>query len=296
MNARRALRTAALALPLATLAARADGVTLSYAASIYTDAKDVALKSPEGVACTESSFVVADTGNRRLLTYSLRDGIIGPTGEVKLAQLPSPVRVQVDGKGNVLVLDGKSHRIVRVDAKGGFGGVLAFKGGPAAPVVASFKLDSADGIYALDIASGKVLVADASGAVSRELELPRGTTFTDIAVDGGGTIYGVDGVNASVWSAERGGTAFRQLGKSLRDRMSFAGYVLAHQGKLYIVDQNGMGIVVLGGDGSYLGRQLSIGWADGFVYYPAQLCINEKGEALLADRANNRVQLFTMVQ
>ena len=48
----------------------------------------------------------------------------------------------------------------------------------------------------------------------------------------------------------------------------------------------------LGADGSFQGRQLAIGWSDGFVYYPAQLCMNASGEAYLADRGNNRVQIF----
>jgi DNA-binding beta-propeller fold protein YncE len=291
MNARTALRVLALILPLA---ARAEPLAFSYTASIYQDAKEVALRSPEGVACTGGSLVVADTGNRRLLTFALKEsGIIAQTGEVKLGQLPSPVRIQVDGKGNLLVLDGKSHKIVRVDANGGFGGFVELKGAPAAPMILGFKLDSADNVYALDVASGKVLVADSTGTVTRAVDLPKGLVISDVAVDGGGTIYALDGVGATVWSAAKGATAFTQLGKSLKDRMSFPSYVVAHQGKLILVDQHGMGLVVLGLDGSYLGRQLAIGWSDGFVYYPSQLCINEKGESFIADRGNNRVQQFS---
>ena len=59
-----------------------------------------------------------------------------------------------------------------------------------------------------------------------------------------------------------------------------------------MVDQYGNGIVVLGADGSFQGRQLAIGWGDGVLYYPGQLCINARGEAFIADRSNNRVQIF----
>ncbi|HEX9289753.1 MAG TPA: hypothetical protein VF904_09520 [Anaeromyxobacteraceae bacterium] len=291
MNARTALRALAVLLPLA---ARADSLSFTYSASIYQDAKEVALRSPEGVACTGGSLVVADTGNRRLLTFALKEsGIISQTGEVKLGQLTSPVKLQVDGKGNLLALDGKSHKIVRVDANGGFGGFVELKGAPATPMILGFKLDAADNLYALDVASGKVLVADLAGSVIRAVDLPKGPVISDIAADGGGTIYAVDGVGATVWSAAKGATAFTQLGKSLKDRMSFPSYIVAHQGKLILVDQNGMGLVLLGLDGSYLGRQLAIGWNDGFVYYPSQLCINEKGDSFVADRGNNRVQQFT---
>src|SRR6266496_749666 len=258
MNARTALRALAVLLPLA---ARADSLSFTYSASIYQDAKEVALRSPEGVACTGGSLVVADTGNRRLLTFALKEsGIISQTGEVKLGQLTSPVEL---------------------------------KGAPATPMILGFKLDAADNLYALDVASGKVLVADLAGSVIRAVDLPKGPVISDIAADGGGTIYAVDGVGATVWSAAKGATAFTQLGKSLKDRMSFPSYIVAHQGKLILVDQNGMGLVLLGLDGSYLGRQLAIGWNDGFVYYPSQLCINEKGDSFVADRGNNRVQQFT---
>ncbi len=60
------------------------------------------------------------------------------------------------------------------------------------------------------------------------------------------------------------------------------------------IDQNGDGLGVLGLDGSYQGRQLGVGWGEGLVYYPDQLCIDEVGSAFLADRYNNRVQIFGM--
>ena len=39
------------------------------------------------------------------------------------------------------------------------------------------------------------------------------------------------------------------------------------RGTIYIVDGNGSGIVVLGKDGSFVGRQLSMGWNEGLFYY-----------------------------
>jgi hypothetical protein len=74
--------------------------------------------------------------------------------------------------------------------------------------------------------------------------------------------------------------------------MNFPTYLTGGKGKFFLVDQNGNGIVVLGADGSFQGRQLAIGWGDGFLYYPAQLCINAGGDAFIADRSNNRVQIF----
>jgi hypothetical protein len=63
-----------------------------------------------------------------------------------------------------------------------------------------------------------------------------------------------------------------------------------------VVDQNGSGIVILGLDGSFRGRQLRMGWKDGFLRYPSQLCIDDRGNVFIADRGNNRVDVFTIVQ
>jgi hypothetical protein len=297
MNARRTLLIATLLLSLAPVPGRAETMSFTWGASVYQDAKEAALKGPEGVACTSTSLAVADTGNGRILTFALKEGGgIAQTGEVKLTQLPWPVRLQVDAKGNLLALDGKSHRIMRVEANGAFGGFVELRSGPAAPIVTAFKLDGADNLYALDVGSGKVLVAGPAGNVTRQLDLPVGPVFTDIAVDAGGTVFAVDGAGAAVWSAARAATAFTQLGRSLRDRMSFPGYLTIYQGKILLVDQNGMGLLLLGLDGAYLGRQLAIGWSDGYLYYPSQLCMNEQGDAFVADRGNNRVQRFTTVR
>jgi hypothetical protein len=296
--ARNMVLLVAAALVAAPGTVDAESVAFTYAYSIYADGKDkeMPLKSPEGVACTDSAVVVADTGNRRLLTFSLKTGRAGTGTEVKLTQLTSPARVQVDTKGNLLALDGKTHRIVRVGANGGFGGYLEVSGAssPAlGTVVGAFKLDGADNVYLLDIAAGKVVVADPAGKVTRELPLPSGM-FTDIAVDVAGTLFAVDAVTATVWSADKSATAFKPLTGSLKDRMNFPIYMTASKGKLFLVDQYGSGIVLLGLDGAYLGRQLSIGWSDGLVNYPAQLCINDHGEAFVADRFNNRVQNFAI--
>jgi hypothetical protein len=35
-----------------------------------------------------------------------------------------------------------------------------------------------------------------------------------------------------------------------------------------------------------------MGWGNGLVYYPAQVCIGSAGEVAIADRYNNRVQVF----
>jgi hypothetical protein len=54
--------------------------------------------------------------------------------------------------------------------------------------------------------------------------------------------------------------------------------------------------VVLGQDGSYLDTLSGMGWKDGFLRYPSQMCITDDGEIFIADTRNNRVQIFKMLE
>lgn len=290
--------SAAALLLLAAATARAQPVSLAFEQSIYADAQDVALLRPEGVACAENgTVVVADTGNGRLVTFGWKDGRLSGGNAVKVPQLGYPVRLQLDGKGNLVALDGRSRRLVRLDAKGAFTGNVEPKGVPGAALLpVSFKLDGADALYVLDAATRRVVVLDASGNFTRQLELPADGTFTDLAVDAAGTIYAIDAVGVVLWAAERAGAAFKPLTASMKDKMNFPAYLAAGKGKLFAVDQHGNGVVVLGIDGSYQGRQLSIGWNDGLLYYPSQLCVTDGGLFFVADRGNNRVQIFSRVK
>jgi hypothetical protein len=162
--------------------------------------------------------------------------------------------------------------------------------------VTAFKLDASDAIYLLDGAARRVLVLGADGTVARQLVLPPTGQFIDVAVDLAGTVFAVDPVGAEVWSAPKSATRFTVLAQGMKDRLSFPAYIATTRSKLFLVDQNGHGIVTLGIDGSYQGRQLSLGWNDGLVSYPAQMCVTEGGALFVADRYNHRVQQFSVAR
>lgn len=289
----------ALALLLGGVPARA-AVSLLHTASVYEDDKGKPLKDVDGVACADGGrFVVADSGNGRILDLRVAGKVVSGGAEWRVPELPYPTRLELGGKGVLYVLDRKVQRIGRVDAQGKFLGFVELKGDnvPAGVVPGSFKVDAAENLYVLDLASAKILVADATGQVVRQLELPRGgALFLDIAVDPAGAIYAVDAVGPSIWVAEKGAGAFRPLVKSLREWATFPTNATVSSGRLLVVDQAGQGLLVLGLDGTYQGRLLGMGWSDGAVYYPSQICVTDAGSAFLADRGNSRVQIFAMTR
>lgn len=294
------MRTTIFVLLLAAAAVRGPAravpaAGLRFQRAIYVDSAGVALRNPEGVACDErGTVVVADTGNGRLLTYAWKDGALEGGTQVKIPQVTYPVRVQIDPEGFVLALDRRSRRIARMDARGEFAGWLDPRGASGPVTVASFKLDAAGNVYVLDVVAHKVLVVSPEGSVKRELPVPQASGITDVAADSAGRVYVVDAVAAVVFSAEPEASSFQPLSKSLKEMVGFPIYLSPDdRGKLYLVDQNGNGVVRIGIDGTFQGRELAMGRGEGGVYYPAQLCITQGGDVFIADRSNNRVQVFS---
>ena len=284
----------ALAAVLAAGSAGADSLSLRFSNSIYQDDKDIALHDPDGVACTDSTLVVADTANARFVKYQLQNGAPVSSAVMKIESFQQPTALQFDTKGNLFVLDRKARRIGRIDPQGAFGGWVELKGiaSPEAVVPVAFKVDGSDGFVLLDAPARRVLVLDPAGQVTRQVPLPPGE-FTDVAVDPAGVLFAVDSTDSVVWGAEKGATAFKALSKSLKDVLVFPAFLVATpKGVLLVADQHGHGVVLVGNDGAFLGRQLGQGFIEGNLYYPSQICMNGKGEVFVADRYNNRVQVF----
>jgi sugar lactone lactonase YvrE len=281
----------ALACAVPAGRARADGLSLRFSTSVYQDEKEGALRSPEGVACTDGALFVADTANARIVKYVLQNGAPVASMAMKFEQLRQPTALQLDGKGNLLVLDRRARQIGRVDPQAAFAGWVEVKGAEGVVPIA-FKVGPAGEVVLLDAAGRRVLALDASGTVTRQVPLPQGE-FTDVAVDASGVLYAVDSTASVVWSAAKDAAAFKPFTKSLKDVLTFPTYLApTSRGVILVVDQHGHGVVLVGNDGSYMGRQLAPGFNEGVLYYPGQLCMNDRGQVIVADRDNNRVQIF----
>jgi hypothetical protein len=280
----------------------AGALKLKYVTTVLKDDKEGQLRQPEGVACSDKGvLVVADTGNDRLLRYTYQDKALKGGTEIKVPQLVYPVRVQLNSKGDIFALDGKNHSIVHLNPEGGFVGIVEPKGvtDPAKFVTKSFKIDASDNIYLLDILGERVLQLDPAGNLLKKIPFPKGYGFiSDLAVTLGGDILLLDSVDSVIYTAKKDKPVFVPLTKSMHDYMNFASYITtgASGGEIYLLDQDGGAVVSVGPDGSFQGRQLSLGWKTGFLYYPSQLCVNRNGDFIIADRNNSRVQIFESVK
>ena len=294
----------AVALLLAAHAAAApaaadEALKLRHAATIYADAEGVPLRVPQGVGCgAGDAILVADSGNGRVLRVEVSGALARVTGVVKLPEIAYPIRVDGDAAGTLVVLDGKSRRLARVRADGSFGGWIEVRQaeGAAAPVIRSFALGPQGVVTAADVAGRRVVQIAASGILERSIELPaEARGLTDVAVDGRGSIFALDGVGRRVWVARPEEAAFTPLSGSLSEDLDFPGALdVDPSGRLLVADQNGGGVVILGSDGSFRGRQSALGWKEGLLRYPTDLCSSRRGLVVIAERENQRVQVFAV--
>jgi DNA-binding beta-propeller fold protein YncE len=278
----------------------AQDVQLRPMRPIYVDSLGEKIDAPEGVASDGSSrLVVADTGNRRLLLFDVTEDAISPTAELRLSQLPVPVRVRFDAGGDILALDGKSHRIARLASDGSFKGFveLAPASGRRAVVVKSLDVDDDGNLYVLDTAGSRIVVTDGAGSRQRTIAFaPEAEFLSDLTVNASGAVFALDSVGRRVFVARKGDGALVPLTESMDEDMAFPTAITADgSGYLYISDRSGGGIVVLGENGSFQGRHSSRGRSQGFLWYPSGLA-TDGDHLFVADRGNNRIQVFAITR
>ena len=279
--------------------AAADAVQLRpLAAPVYVAEDGSGMLSPEGVGCGPATLLVADSGHSRILRYSMGNDDIRATSRYELPQIPSPIRAVLHPSGTILALDGKQRRVGKIGTDGAFAGYLDVRGADE-PMLRSIAVGEAggdDSIYLLDLGGARVLVVDLAGELRRTIALPADHGFpADVAVDRAGGVFVLDSVKRRVFRAAVGEDTFAVFAGDLDDVLVFPlGIAADAAGRLYLADAHDGAVVVLGRDGGFRGRHSRMGWGPGLLRYPSGLCVLDDGYVVVADRGNNRVQLFAI--
>lgn len=286
---------------LPAFSSAAETAKFIFLKAVYIDDKGKAIKYPQGVACDNNNLlIVADTVNNRLLKYVFKDAQLQGGSEIKIPEISFPVKVQVNSKGEIFVLNDKPIRILRLSPDGEFKGYVAPEGltSPPAFIPRSFRISGDDSIYILDILSSRVIILGPDGKFQRSVAFPEEYGFfSDLAINEAGNILLIDTLNSQLFIAGRDAEKFSPFSKAYKEYLDFpTNLTVDSRGLIYVIDQNGDGIGVFGKDGSFLNRQLTFGWKEGLFRYPSQICINGKGEAFIADRDNSRIQIFNILR
>jgi hypothetical protein len=274
---------------------------LRHVISVYFDGKGAGLNLPEGIACgANGQLVVGDTGNDRLLRFTFRDKTVSDGTEIKVPQVSAPSRVWLNSKGEIYALDSRLRRVVHLGPGGEFKEALPLGGVPAPTTIVAkdFAIDAADNIYVLDVFSARVLVLNAQGQFQKALLFPDEAGFgSNIAVDATGNILLLDAIKRRMFSAAKDASAFTPLGGDLTQFIAtLPSSMTASKGVIFVVEGNGSSIDGFARDGSFLARQLTMGWNEGSLNHPSQICINDKDEVFIADRDNSRIQVFQLIR
>ena len=286
-----------ITLPLSALAA--GQIKLKYVGTIYTDTTGAALNHPAGVTIADDLLLVADSGGKRILSYRIQGGEVTPD---KVYPLPNmfPLMVEPADNGGLYVLDGRAREIFVLGPDGKVKGKYAAKGLPDSKRIVPRSIRTgADGtLLVLDIFSARVLVFDRGGNFLRQLPFPAlYGAISDMTMDKRGNIYLLDSVQAAVWVARSGTDSFEALTSGMKDNMNFpTSLATDNLGNLFLVDKHGSGLAIVGSDGTFSGRRLSMGWSDSHLYYPNEISISDDGNLFIADTANNRIQQFNITE
>jgi len=287
---------------LTVLPSWAGAVTLRHVLSVYADEKDVGLNQPMGIACSdEARFAVADTGNKRVLLFKFDGSALSLLQNIKLGELPDPVKVAFDRKGGLVVFDAKARRLAQVSAEGKFVRYIEPTGMPDDKTIIpkSFSLDPEGRIYLLDIFGARVLVLDAEGKFLRQVRFPENYEFiSDILVTPKGAILAADSAASELYKASPEENQLKVLNSDLeKSQVRFPVAIgLDERNFIYLLDKHSGSVAVLGPDGSLQEHKLAEGWTEGALWYPAGICVNDYGRAFISDTDNNRVQVFEMVR
>jgi len=279
--------------------AQAERFIFKYALTIHKDGAGKALRMPEGVACKENGdILIADSGNGRLVLFKYQNGELDAGKAIKLPKKIYPTHVEFGPKGDIFVLDRRgARRIVRLDPNGKFRYFVTFKGLARLKdaVPSSFRVDAKGDLYVLNISANQILITNGDGLFKRAIPLPaKEPVYTDLTVSKDGAIFVATGASARIYVARPGSKSFSLLTKDLSRYMSFGSHIVLDKSEknIVVVDQHGDGLAILDINGIYRGRKLTRGWRDSYVHFPAQICFGKREALILADRNNNRVQIF----
>ena len=265
------------------------------------------LGKPYGVAARAGRIYIGDTVGRMVVLYDLPQRRYKRIGTDDPGALRMPFGLDLDGAGNLYVVDGTAKRVQVYDGDGKHLRTLGADIKWSRPagmalddarrriyVVDAGGVDKPDHkVWALDMDSGKLLFEFGTrGSAPGELNLPR-----DAAVNAAGEVLVVDGGNfrVQIYSAEgkflRGfGAVGRQTGQFSRPKE----IALDRQGNAYVVDTAFGNFQIFDPEGRLLldvGTRASTDGPAKFML-PSGIAVDLDGRVYMVDQFFRKVEVF----
>lgn len=262
---------------------------------------------PYGIAVYHGRIYVSDTAARAVMAFDIPAQRFFKIGDDDVGKLSMPIGLDVDGKGNLYVVDASSKQVMVYDASGKFlralaepklfsrpSGIAVDEAGERVYVVDTGSVtneehrvrvfDAKDGTHLLDI--GK------RGAEKGELNLPR-----DVVIGQNGLVYVVDGGNFRVQAFKPDGSFVRSFGEVGRRSGQFSRpkeAAVDAEGNVYVIDTAFGNYQIFTAEGQLL---LAVGGRsenDGMAKYmlPAGIAIDGDGRVYVVDQFFRKVEVY----
>jgi len=218
------------------------------------------LAKPYGVAVYHGRVYVTDTVKRSVIVFDIPQQRYSTIGEGEEGALVMPIGLDVDGKGNLYVVDNRARLVQVYDGNGKY---LRTLGGP--------KWFSKPSGIAVDAEGARVYVVDTGGVTTEEhhrvrvFDAKTGDHLLDI---------GTRGSEPGQFNLARD-------------------IAIGKDGNLYVVDGGNFRVQVFQPDGKFVRTFGSVGRQGGTFSRPKEIATDGDGNVYVVDTAFGNFQIFT---
>ena len=258
--------------------------------------------APAGMAVDSKGFIWAvDRENARIQKLKENGEYVtkfGSFGEAA-GKFRSPADIAIDSKGNFWIADAGNNRIDKFSEKKEFVASFSSASGKSFKEPESIAVDSKDNVWVADTHGVRIVELNSAGETIRiagnkgELSEPAG-----IAVGPNGEVWVADRYENDVVEFSETGQFLHRFGSEGSAPLQFErpdGIDVDSQGNVWVADLGNDRVQELGEHGEYLSQfgsegqgpgQFDFGWP----YYSVGLASDGKGNILVADTENDRIE------
>ncbi|MEK2689458.1 NHL repeat-containing protein [Bdellovibrio sp. GT3] len=286
---------------------KSDGTFLEKWKSGGSDPGEIA--KPFGVAVYKSEFIVViDNGNKRASLFKFTGEWIRDFGNFVM-----PLDVDVDGSGNIYVLDAdtgvNAGKIYKFDKDGlvGLPWPTTELGAPSTLGISyGFKVTSSGEVYLAESAKSRVSRFSSSGVFIESFGEDAGTTDDDLSlpldveIDSLGRVYTTEYLTTRLHAFQPNGVSIAKVGSSGSGSSQFQqayGIAVDSTNSVYVADGVNNNIQIFSLTGSSFTRTGGfgqVGVVGGEFSAPIHMVIDENENLWVADSGNARVQKLNL--
>ena len=257
---------------------------------------------PMAVVSTDKRHVfVADPGVRGVHHFDTDDNSYQLIKGTEGLDLPSPVALASDGKGNVFVTDSKLAKLFIIPKGSQFVQPFELDTALVQPTGITIEPETGD-IYLVDTRVHQVLVFDVSGKLINRFGkhgvLAGEFNYPTLIWQQNGTLLVTDALNFRIQLFDLDGnyiSSFGQVGQSSGYQARPKGVASDKDGNIYVVDSLLNNIQLFNTSGQYLMTGGEQGQLPGQFWLPTGIYISPQQKIYVADSHNHRVQVFRYI-